>query len=64
MNGHQSYGLLFYSEIDELGELPDSEIEEVGLFECLPENLTYPSIHNVLFNKAAEFYDTLKTFFI
>jgi hypothetical protein len=29
-------------------ELPNSEIEEVKLFYSLPENLTYPSIHNVL----------------
>lgn len=57
VDGSQSYGLLFYSEISELGELPFSEIEEVRLFDDLPENLTYPSIHNVLFNKAVEFYE-------
>lgn len=56
MDGRQSYGMLFYSEISELGEMPDSEIEEVKFFDSLPENLTYPSIHNVLFNKAVEFY--------
>lgn len=55
IDGRQSYGLLFYSEVSELGQLPNSEIEEVKLFEGLPENLTYPSIHNVLFNKAVEF---------
>lgn len=60
VHGHLSYGLLFYSEISELGKLPDSEIEEVRLFNNLPEDLTYPLIHNVLFNKAVEFYDTLK----
>lgn len=57
IDGQQSYGLLFYSEISELGQLPNSEIEEVKLFEGLPENLTYPSIHNVLFDKAVEFLD-------
>lgn len=51
VDNRHSYGLLFYSEISELGELPKSEIEEVKLFDNLPENLTYPSIHNVLFNK-------------
>lgn len=55
VDGRHSYGLLFYSEISELGELPNSEIEEVKLFSYLPENLTYPSIHNVLFDKAVEF---------
>ena len=57
IDGRQSYGLLFYSEISELGELPNSEIEEVKFFDDLPENLTYPSIHNILFNKAVEFSD-------
>lgn len=60
IDGRQSYGLLFYSEVSELGELPNSEIEEVKLFEGLPENLTYPSIHNVLFNKAVEFSGHIK----
>lgn len=55
IDGIQSYGLLFYSEIIELGDLPDSEIEEVKLFDCLPEKLTYPTIHNILFKKALEF---------
>lgn len=60
VDGRQSYGLLFYSEVSELGQLPNSEIEEVKLFEGLPENLTYPSIHNVLFNKAVEFSGHIK----
>ncbi len=55
VNGRQSYGLLFYSEINELGELLNSEIEEVALFECLPANLTYPGIHDVLFNRILEY---------
>jgi len=60
IDGYQSYGLLYYSEISELGELPNSEIEEVKMFDGLPENLTYPAIHNVLFNKAVEFYGHFK----
>jgi 8-oxo-dGTP diphosphatase len=55
VDGCQSYGLLFYSEISELGELPESEIEEVKLFDSVPEKLTYPEIHRVLFDKAFEF---------
>ncbi|GFZ30013.1 DNA mismatch repair protein MutT [Clostridium zeae] len=61
INNRKSYGLLFYSEISELGQLPNSEIEELKLFEELPENLTYPSIHNILFNKAVEFSGHIKT---
>lgn len=60
IDGQQSYGLLCYSEISELDELPKSEIEEVKLFEGLPENLTYPLIHNVMFNKVAEFLGNFK----
>lgn len=54
MGGRKSYGMLFYSEISEFGELPNLEIEEVRLFDALPENLTYPLIHSVLLNKAIE----------
>lgn len=57
---NQSFGQLFYSEIDEFGELPNSEIEEVQLFENIPENLTYPLIHTLLFNKAVEFCNDYK----
>lgn len=60
MDGRQSYGMVFYSEISELGELPDSEIEEVKLLDSLPEDLTYPLINDVIFNKAVEFCSYLK----
>jgi 8-oxo-dGTP diphosphatase len=52
----RSYGMVYYSEICELGELPNYEIDEVKLFDNLPEKLTYPWIHNVLFQKAIEFH--------
>lgn len=36
-------GRVYYVEISELGELPNiSEMSEVGLFDELPENITYP----------------------
>ncbi len=47
-DGGISYGRLFYSVIQELGELPALEIGEVRLFEGLPENLTYPEIQPLL----------------
>ena len=48
------YGLLCYAEIEELGELPESEIEKIDFFENLPENLTYPW-HSQFFEKVQEF---------
>ena len=51
-DGTQSYGMLFFGEITCLGPLPeDSEIGEVGLFETLPEALTYPDIQPRLHNR-------------
>ena len=45
-----AYGAVFYAEITEMGQLPaDFEMKEVGLFDSLPENLTYPHITPVLF---------------
>jgi len=40
-----SFGMLYYAEIQELGELPESEIEEIGLFDNLPEELSFPKFH-------------------
>ena len=45
-----SYGRLFYAEIKELGDLPESEIGEVKLFDKLPKKLTYPEIQPHLYN--------------
>lgn len=54
INGNLRHGRLYYSEILELGELPDLEIEEIKLFESIPTNLTYPEIQPVLHQKAIE----------
>ena len=49
-DGCPSYGALYYAKISETGSLPDdSEIGEVGLFDLLPENLTYPAIQPHLY---------------
>ena len=37
-------GMVFYAEIKELGDLPESEMERVKCFSALPLNLTYPDI--------------------
>lgn len=45
-------GMVFLAEIQSLGELPaDFEMREVGLFDGLPESLTYPEITPVLFEE-------------
>ncbi|MBQ8973611.1 MAG: NUDIX domain-containing protein [Clostridia bacterium] len=44
-----SNGRLYAAIIDEMPQLPHSEMSEVKAFEALPENLTYPLVTPVLF---------------
>lgn len=46
-----SFGRLYFSRIKEIGELPESEIEDVKVFEGLPEKMTYQAIQPILFQK-------------
>ena len=46
-----SYGRLYFSRIKEIGELPESEIEVVKVFDGLPDNMTYEAIQPILFQK-------------
>lgn len=49
-----NYGMLFYAEIAEFGELPQSEIERVILLDEPPRELsewTYPDVHPKLLQK-------------
>lgn len=53
-DGETSYGMLFYAEITELGDLPPSEIECVVLLDEPPRELsewTYPDIQPKLLEK-------------
>lgn len=50
-----SFGMLCFAEITNLGDLPESEIEKIGFFEDIPENLTYPDSHKLLFEKVKEY---------
>ncbi len=52
----ESYGALFFAEIEELSELPDLEIGEIALFSNQPKNLTYPLIQPYLFQKVSRIY--------
>ena len=45
---------LFYAEIHEIIDLPESEIEKYELFDNLPENLTYPDTHDKMFDKVTD----------
>ncbi|MDF2869497.1 MAG: hydrolase [Anaerocolumna sp.] len=45
------YAMLFYAEITEFDNLPDSEIERIEFFSEIPSNLTYPLLHLELVNK-------------
>ena len=47
-----SNGMVFLAVVHSIGELPESEMQEIGLFEELPENLTYPLTSPVLYREA------------
>ncbi|WP_313134605.1 NUDIX hydrolase [Anaerocolumna sp.] len=51
----ESFGMLFYADITEFGQLPESEIERVELFEQLPDKWTYPNIQPMLLGKIESF---------
>lgn len=53
-SGEESYGQLFYAEVQQFGELPESEIEKVMLFQELPTNWTYPEIQPLLIQKVLQ----------
>ncbi len=57
--GDKSYGMLYYADIIRIGRIPEgSEIAEIGLFELLPEPLTYPEIQPALFHRIQGWLNT------
>lgn len=48
------FGMAFRADIRKLGPMPESEMAEVRLFSTLPQNLTYPDITPVLFERLKE----------
>ena len=52
--GGSAAGMVFYADIQSLSQLPESEMAETARFKNLPENLTYPGITPLLFQKAEE----------
>jgi len=55
----ESFGQLFYSQVESLDELPNSEIGEIRLFDTIPESLTYPLIQPYLFKRIEKFQTEL-----
>lgn len=49
-----SNGAVFLAIVHSLGELPESEMKETGLFGDLPEELTYPMTSPVLYREAGK----------
>ncbi len=50
----ETFGMLFFTEVKELGVLPDLEIGEIQLFDEMPEILTYPLIQPLLIEKVKQ----------
>ena len=55
VNYTESFGQLFYSEIELLDNQLHFEIDEIKLFDDIPDNLTYPLIQPILHKKVLEF---------
>lgn len=53
-NYTKSYGRLFFAEVEELGDIPESEIGEVMLNETIPSNLTYEKIQPYLYERVLD----------
>lgn len=50
--GKTGWGRLYFAEISQLVPFPDTkEVEEIQMFEQLPEKLTYPEIQSKFFEK-------------
>lgn len=49
-----SYGLLCYANIKKIDKLPDFEMEDIGLFDEEPDNLTYPDTYHLFFKTVKE----------
>ena len=57
-----SNGMVFLAVVHSIGELPESEMQEIGVFDELPENLTYPQTSPVLYRKVEKLLKSLVRF--
>ncbi len=59
-NSHDcSNGMVFLAVVHSLGELPESEMKEIGILDTLPEELTYPQVSPRLYEEAEKLLHTL-----
>ena len=49
--GEETFGMLYFAEIESFSDELQSEMECIKLFEMLPEKLTYPEIQPFLINE-------------
>ncbi|MEO4052650.1 NUDIX domain-containing protein [Solibacillus sp. CAU 1738] len=54
------FGRLYFAKVKEIGQMPISEIDEVKLFNNLPNNLTYFEVQPKLFEKTLAFFEHCK----
>lgn len=47
----ETFGMLYFSEVEQFEKLPHSEIEKIEFFDELPESWTYPLIQPKLIEK-------------
>ena len=52
VDGKETFGRLYYCEVETFGSLPDFEIAEIAFYNQLPETkmLTYPAIQPLLYD--------------
>ena len=55
-----SNGMVFLAVVHSLGELPESEMKEVRVFDTLPEALTYPLTSPVLYAEAEKLLKSIE----
>jgi 8-oxo-dGTP diphosphatase len=46
-----NFGMLFYAEIEEIGDLPESEIERIDFFDKIPDDLSFPAYHPAMIER-------------
>lgn len=52
--GEESYGMLYYAEIESFENQLDSEIEKTELFDAFPKEWTYPEIQPLLISEVQQ----------
>ena len=47
-------GVVFLAAVHSLGKMPESEMKEIGFFDELPPDLTYPNVSPVFYREAGK----------